>query len=85
MAGAVNQPDLSKLQAYKDAAAATNVTVTPAGGVPFGGVFAANPDSNETSNSSNSGGDDDKSDGRKGRVGAARMMVIIGFAMLVVL
>ncbi|ROW07943.1 hypothetical protein VMCG_03422 [Cytospora schulzeri] len=43
MAGVVNEPDLDKLQAYRDAAALVNTSVTPASG-PFGGVFAANPD-----------------------------------------
>ncbi|KUI70953.1 hypothetical protein VM1G_05847 [Cytospora mali] len=43
MAGVINEPDLTKLQIYKDAAALVNTSVTPASG-PFGGVFAANPD-----------------------------------------
>ncbi|ROV87303.1 hypothetical protein VPNG_10400 [Cytospora leucostoma] len=43
MAGVINEPDLTRLQAYRDAAALVNTSVSPASG-PFGGVFAANPD-----------------------------------------
>ncbi|KAK7743458.1 hypothetical protein SLS53_003992 [Cytospora paraplurivora] len=43
MAGVVNEPDLTRLQTYRDAAALVNTSVSPASG-PFGGVFAANPD-----------------------------------------
>lgn len=43
MAGVVNEPDVSKLQEYRDAAALVDTSVTP-DSAPFGGVFAANPD-----------------------------------------
>ncbi|POS69574.1 hypothetical protein DHEL01_v212033 [Diaporthe helianthi] len=43
MAGVVNEPDLSRLQEYRDSAASVNTSVTPDSG-PFGGIFAANPD-----------------------------------------
>ncbi|KAI3392538.1 hypothetical protein diail_5549, partial [Diaporthe ilicicola] len=48
MAGVINEPDLSKLQDYRDAAAKVNVSVTP-DSEPFGGVFATNPDAAATS------------------------------------
>lgn len=44
MAGVVNEPDVSKLQEYRDAAALVDTSVTP-DSAPFGGVFAENPDS----------------------------------------
>lgn len=43
MAGVVNEPNVSRLQEYRDAAASVNTSVTLDSG-PFGGVFAANPD-----------------------------------------
>ncbi|KAK2597138.1 hypothetical protein N8I77_013004 [Diaporthe amygdali] len=48
MAGVINEPDLSKLQDYKDAAALVDTSVTP-DSEPFGGVFAENPDAAATS------------------------------------
>lgn len=43
MAGVINEPDVSKLQGYRDAAALVDTSVTPDSD-PFGGVFAENPD-----------------------------------------
>ena len=43
MAGVINEPDVSRLQEYRDAAASVNTSVTP-DSAPFGGVFAENPD-----------------------------------------
>lgn len=48
MAGVVNEPDVSKLQDYRDAAAKVNTSVTP-DSAPFGGVFAVNPDTDAVS------------------------------------
>lgn len=48
MAGVVNEPDVSKLQEYRDAAASVNTSVTP-DSEPFGGVFAVNPDTDAVS------------------------------------
>lgn len=48
MAGVVNEPDLDRLQEYRDAAASVNTSVTP-DSEPFGGVFAVNPDAAATS------------------------------------
>lgn len=42
MAGVINEPDVSRLQEYKDAAASVTTSVTP-DSAPFGGVFAENP------------------------------------------
>lgn len=58
MAGMVNQPDLTKLQSYRDAAAGVNASISPSSS-PFGGVFVANPDTdavNGTSTSAAAGG-----------------------------
>ena len=43
MAGVINEPDVSRLQEYRDAAASVDTSVTP-DSEPFGGVFAENPD-----------------------------------------
>lgn len=43
MAGVINEPDISRLQEYRDAAASVDTSVTP-DSEPFGGVFAENPD-----------------------------------------
>lgn len=48
MAGVVNEPDLSRLQEYRDAAASVDTSVTPNSG-PFGGVFSSNPDTDAVS------------------------------------
>lgn len=48
MAGVVNEPDLSRLQDYRDAAASVDTSVTP-DSEPFGGVFATNPDTDAVS------------------------------------
>ncbi|KAK7713246.1 hypothetical protein SLS64_004495 [Diaporthe eres] len=48
MAGVVNEPDVSRLQEYRDAAASVNTSVTP-DSEPFGGVFAVNPDTDAVS------------------------------------
>lgn len=48
MAGVINEPDVSKLQDYRDAAASVNTSVTP-DSAPFGGVFAVNPDTDAVS------------------------------------
>lgn len=53
MAGVVNQPDLTKLQTYRDAAALVNTSITPSSS-PFGGVFAANPDTDAVNGNSTS-------------------------------
>jgi hypothetical protein len=48
MAGIVNEPDVSRLQEYRDAAASVNTSITPDSS-PFGGVFAENPDADAVS------------------------------------
>lgn len=48
MAGVINEPDVSKLQEYRDAAASVETSVTPDSD-PFGGVFAENPDADAVS------------------------------------
>lgn len=53
MAGVVNQPDLTKLKTYQDAAALVNTSVTPDSS-PFGGVFVANPDTDAVNGNSTS-------------------------------
>lgn len=47
----INEPDLTRLQSYQDAAALVNTSVTPAS-QPFGGVFVANPDTDAVNGNS---------------------------------
>ncbi|KAG8163200.1 hypothetical protein KVR01_006497 [Diaporthe batatas] len=54
MAGVVNEPNVSKLQDYRDAAASVDTSVTPDSG-PFGGVFAENPDADAVSGTASAG------------------------------
>lgn len=63
MAGVINEPDLSKLQTYRDAAALINTSVTPSS-QSFGGVLVANPDSDAVHGTDSKSGSTSGADGR---------------------